>query len=215
MADRSERSGNSTGLSGINGHRGWQIAAGALVLATIGIIISLFTPMRTGAWPWDDDRDVAVRGELGCQTYDLDAPWGMPHVESFTIRGRDNVWNNDNPLSPTYAVTIPVGWKVEWEMTCSGDKPRSGSFTVGKPAALRSTQQLGLIPAQRGMVDPPHMGQPRHRHSDIDGSLTDGVDELLDPPHPFRVASQLLEDGTRARKLVAEDDDELRITDGT
>ncbi|MGE0879830.1 MAG: hypothetical protein AB7L13_16335 [Acidimicrobiia bacterium] len=103
-----------------------------MTLAIVAVIGGIFSPVISGAWLWDDDRDIEVSGQIHCMGFDVDKPWGIPQVEWFTIRGRSDVIENSNPLAPTYRVKVPPGWKIEWDVKCSGSSKGSGSFDVTK-----------------------------------------------------------------------------------
>jgi hypothetical protein len=121
-------------VSGLRRRRGMQIAVSAMVLACVGAIAGLFTPLLASAWPWDDDRGITVSGRLMCWNIDSgsDLGWGRPRVEYFEIRGRTGVLDNSDPYNPSYSVTVPPGWKIEYFLKCSGAEVADGSFEVSK-----------------------------------------------------------------------------------
>ena len=84
----------------------WLAAAAAVAL---GIVVAMFTPVSSGAWPWDDDRDIEVTGSIQCKGFDIDSDvpfYPYARVEGFEIR---NEWVNDEGLAQEYTMWVRMG----------------------------------------------------------------------------------------------------------
>ncbi len=115
-------------------------------------------PPTSGAWPWDDNRDITVTGDLTCFGFDVSGKYRNPmaRVEGFEIRGRSGVLKQGgHGLAASYKVKVPSGWHIEWSMKCSNERHwingGSANFTVNKTVVGSSYDQRREICVNGGL----------------------------------------------------------------
>jgi hypothetical protein len=133
------------------------VLTAAAVLA-VGVVVAVLVPVSSGAWPWDDNRQIHVTGQVNCNDFDasLDSRIPFARVEGFEIRGRSDVLHQaGNGYAATYAVDVPPGWKVEWSVKCSSStKWQSGSFDISKTGWGTSYSQTRHVCVGGGPFEP-------------------------------------------------------------
>lgn len=120
---------------------------GGALLVVVGLVCgTLFGPIAGGAWPWDDERDIRVHGDVTCMNIDIGTKWGFGNIEWMTIRGRDGVLKSGTPALGLWETHVPPGWTIEWTVKCSGaSEPFSGEIPISKTVVGTSYDQTRHI----------------------------------------------------------------------
>lgn len=109
-----------------------------------GMTAAVLTPVAGFSWPWDDDREIRVTGQVQCNGFDVANDYAFQEVEGFEIRGRSNVRRDPTGtgMAVEYDVSVPPGWVVEYSVKCSGNPTwLDGSFEVTKTVVGSSYKQ--------------------------------------------------------------------------
>jgi len=119
--------------------------------------VVILVPGVSGAWPWDDNRDITVQGDITCKGFDVgsDVPfYPYARVEGFEIRGRSNVAQISlSGWAASYRTAVPPGWQIEYSIKCSNSSRWiPGSFDVKKSTVGSSYNQTRHVCTSDGSL---------------------------------------------------------------
>jgi hypothetical protein len=145
--DEAESGAADSTARGSGRRSGSRRVIGGVLLVLVGLVCgALFGPVAGGAWPWDDERDIRVHGDVTCMNIDVGSKWGFGNVEWMTIRGRDDPVTGGTPALGAWETYVPPGWTIEWTVKCSGaSEPFNGEIPISKTAVGSSYDQTRHI----------------------------------------------------------------------